>query len=134
MAISSKLGNVPQFGDQLAAALLRMQQLQDDGGQGKAAFDAGMKTTADVSKAVDDQAARPEELKARIAKAKYTGADYEQKLKAFIESNPTYGQIAGGGNPSPQQPSMLNGFKAKPLNIGGIAGRSSGILGGLGGL
>jgi len=138
---SSKLGGVPLMSDQLASAVLRLQQMQDDGGEGQKSFDQGLQRTENANKAMDNNAAREDELVARKNKAKYEGSDYADKLKDFQANNPTYGQLfsmqksaAPAFNANKAVNSPLPGTYINTSPGAGVLGAKSSILAGIGGL
>ena len=127
MPVTSSLRGVPLQAEQLAAAIARLQAMQDDGGQGKQSFDQGLQTQQNVMKAQNNTASNDSELKARIAKAKLSEAESNDALKDFM-ARPTYRQLWEQSQSMPARKTAL-----PALNIGGIAGSGgyTNVLGGL---
>lgn len=111
---------------QLAAAISRLQFLQDEGGEGKKEFDNSVNSVDNAAKVQDNMAARGDELAARKAKAQLSTAQSTDALKDYL-ARPTYRQLWEQSQKMPaRKPSTLN------VDIGGIAGSAPGtILGGI---
>lgn len=123
---TSSLRGVPMKEEQLAAAILRLQQMQDDGGEGQKSFDQSVQRVSDTSKVQDDMAARGDELAARKSKAQLSTAENTDALKDFL-ARPTYRQLWE------QSQNMPARKVPQTIDIGGIAGSGgyTNILGGL---